>query len=160
MQPLWAALLNVPVSHGPTLLGQFDDALVSFVQLAGQQFTQSRVEFTDLDQRYLAVDLLEQAAALGVGHGIAVVVGEYHLAVGGDAVAGQGGREIVERQVGADHRGQAAASGQCGTDFLGGEEQIGRGGDLSAIAARALEPVALPGIVRFAEFLPAAELVQ
>ena len=75
-------------------------------------------------------------------------------------MTGQCGRKIVEGEIGAKYCGQAAASGQGGADFLGGEEQIGRGGDLSAIAARALEPVALPRIVRLAEVLAAAQQVE
>src|SRR5450830_1080216 len=103
---------------------------------------------------------VRQPGVVGVGHGIVVFIEQDDFGRRGDLVFVQGRGQVGEGQVGGDHHVRAAAPGEGGADIVGGEKQVGRGGDLVAVLQGAVEPGAYAGIVGFAVIVLAADQLQ
>src|SRR5476651_1135545 len=120
---------------------------------------QDRAQVLDPGQACVAA-VADQPGVVGVGHGIVVFIEQDDFGRRGDLVFVQGRGQVGEGQVGGDHHVRAAAPGEGGADIVGGEKQVGRGGDLVAVLQGAVEPGAYAGIVGFAVIVLAADQLQ
>ncbi|MCY1226679.1 hypothetical protein D9M72_389210 [compost metagenome] len=75
-------------------------------------------------------------------------------------MAGQRGGQVVQGQVGADHRIAAAGACQGRADYAAGEEHIGGRGDRLIPFQRPVEPGAAARIVALLQFLAADYLIE
>ena len=154
-----ATFTELAVGDLPALLVQAHGALTILIQAEAEKIGEHRAEILDLSQLQLFPGYY-QACAVRVGDCAAIGAVQHHFGGGCQAVFGQGSGQIVEGQVSAHHRGFAALAGNGGADFLGGEEGIGRGGEVLLALQCAVVPGAAARVVGFLEVLPATDGLQ
>ncbi|MCY1404292.1 hypothetical protein D3C76_1017310 [compost metagenome] len=103
---------------------------------------------------------LDQLAAVRVGHGIIGLVEQHHLGAGCDLVAGKGGAQIDQSQVGTQYNAVAGAACEGSANVAGGKKQIGCSGDLVQLGQCLLEPWTVARIVLLARDIAGVDLVE
>ncbi|MNQ49702.1 hypothetical protein D3C85_636190 [compost metagenome] len=146
--------------HHPASLGELEAGTQVVLALQGNESGQGRAEVLHFAELGSAVDPAHQLAGIGIGHRAAVRLVERHLRGGRDPVPSEGGREVVQGEVGAYHRIAAAGAGQGGADRTAGKEHIGRCGDRSVLLQGPVVPGAASGVIALLEFLAADDLVE
>ncbi|MNF45357.1 hypothetical protein D3C84_264850 [compost metagenome] len=102
----------------------------------------------------------DQLAAVGVSDGIALGIEQHDFSVGGHDMLGQGCAEFSQGQVSAYDRVIAVAAGQRRADVMGGEKDIGLGGDLIVGTAGVGKPGSAAWIVSVTRVVLTAEQGQ
>ncbi|MCY1411567.1 hypothetical protein D9M71_269550 [compost metagenome] len=146
--------------HHPASLGKFEARAQVVLAVQGKECRQGRAEVLHFAELGSAVDPAHQLAGIGIGHRAAVRLVERHLRGGRDPVPSEGGREVVQGEVGAYHRIAAAGAGQGGADRTAGKEHVGRGGDRPVLLQGPVVPGSASGVIALLEFLAADDLVE